>query len=122
MLQEKALGSGLRNMMAKIIKRLWDMIPSNKRVLVVEVILLLLFAVIFACFFLLNTSEPGSHVTEHIQHQIHELDRAERTIEAIEQRKEAELNAVEKNVSSADVIGQLDKLLGSKRSIAEEKR
>lgn len=72
---------------------------------------------VIMCFWLIwsvfHDDEPvlrSQTVVEHIQH---EVERAERVIEAIDKRKEAELSAVKKESIDPDaVISTLDRLLG----------
>ena len=77
---------------------------------------LLFFVVVAVLLYVMVFSDSGTdnnqtkEVANHIQH---EVNRTERIINLIDERKEAELDALKKNRSeSDDVLSTLDSLLG----------
>lgn len=102
-----------------LIEKLWNFVPEKYRKIVMMIAVFLTFAILFA-FFLMCRSDSDSGISTAIisgytDRQKYEIERTERIVDAIDKRKEAELNAVQKDVISADdVLSTLDTLLGLK--------
>lgn len=100
-----------------LIEKLWNFVPEKHRKIVMMIAVFLTFAVLFAFFFMCRSDSGISTaiISGYTDRQKYEIERTERIVDAIDKRKEAELNAVQKDVVSADdVLSTLDTLLGLK--------
>lgn len=90
----------------------WLNESKRRRAVIIFAIGVLLFVI---CLSFLDGDKPVPPAIEHAAYQIlHEANRTERIIDAVDKRKEAEINAVQKNrINNDDVLDTLDALLGS---------
>ena len=89
---------------------------TNLRKNALKAILCLVFAIAVAWYFSCHR-EPLTMTTivkGYTERQKYEAERTERMIDAIDKKKEAELNAINETVALSDVVDVLDALLAGR--------